>query len=358
MRTAIRFLRSGVSGTYTISEVVLAGDSLAKMTFGRSAELWRINFGWFRQQADNRLGFYINEQTGEWAGDPDRQEERPDGPQISRVIPYVTDTRNALLFAPTGEMPIEQFASLQSALKNAIQVEFQLEDQELAAEPLPSRDVRRQILFFESSEGGAGVLQRLQSEPGALKRVARRALEICHFDPDTGTDLKHPPRTTVECSTACYDCLMTYVNQPDHLRLDRHLICDYLLNLTKADVLASSSEAPRAEHLQGLMNKCESSLEKDWLLYLEARNLTLPSHAQHAPDAISGCFTRPDFAYAGHSTIVYIDGPHHEFPTRQVRDEEQTSCVEDNGWSVIRFAARDDWEAIIRRYPSIFGNHP
>ena len=358
VRTAIRFLRSGVSGTYNTSEVVLAGDSLAKMTFGRSAELWRINFGWFRQQADNRLGFYINEQTGEWAGDPDRQDERPDGPQISRVIPYVTDTRNALLFAPTGEMPIEQFASLQSALKNAIQVEFQLEDQELAAEPLPSRDVRRQILFFESSEGGAGVLQRLQSEPGALKRVARRALEICHFDPDTGTDLKHPPRTTVECSTACYDCLMTYVNQPDHLRLDRHLIRDYLLNLTKADVLASSGEAPRAEHLQGLMNKCESSLEKDWLLYLEARNLTLPSHAQHAPEAISGCFTRPDFAYAGHSTIVYIDGPHHEFPTRQARDEEQTSCVEDNGWSVIRFAAKDDWEAIIRRYPSIFGNHP
>jgi len=358
VRTAIRFLRSGVSGTYTTSEVVLAGNSLAKMTFGRSAELWRINFGWFRQQADNRLGFYINEQTGEWEGDPDRQEERPDGPQISRVIPYVTDTRNALLFAPTGEMSIEQFASLQSALKNAIQVEFQLEDQELAAEPLPSRDVRRQILFFESSEGGAGVLQRLQSEPGALKRVARRALEICHFDPDTGTDLKHPPRTTVECSTACYDCLMTYVNQPDHLRLDRHLIRDHLLNLTKADVLASSGEAPRAQHLQGLMNKCESSLEKDWLLYLEARNLTLPSHAQHAPDAISGCFTRPDFAYAGHSTIVYIDGPHHEFPTRQARDEEQTSCVEDNGWSVIRFAAKDDWEAIIRRYPSIFGNHP
>jgi very-short-patch-repair endonuclease len=253
-------------------------------------------------------------------------------------------------------MPLERFASLQAALKNAIQVEFQLEDQELAAEPLPSRDVRRQILFYESSEGGAGVLQLLQSDRSALKRVARRALEICHFDPDTGADLKHAPRTKEECTTACYDCLMTYANQPDHLRLDRHLIHEYLMDLVKADVHSSPSDAPRSAHLQALIERCESGLEKDWLLYLEARNLALPSHSQHTPDAINGCFTRPDFVYAAHSTIVYIDGPHHEFPTRQARDREQTSCVEDCGWSVIRFGARDDWEAKIRQYPSVFGS--
>lgn len=358
VRTALRFQKSGISGTYSTSEVVLDGNLVAKLTFGRSAELWRINFGWFRQQANNRLGFYINEQTGEWVGDPDRNEERADGPQVSRVIPFVTDTRNALLFAPPADMTIECFASLQSALKNAIQVEFQLEDQELAAEPLPSRDIRRQILFYESSEGGAGVLQRLQSEPDALRRVARRALEICHFDPETGADLKHAPRTKEECSTACYDCLMTYANQPDHMRLDRHLIHQYLMELGKADVRASSSDSPRSTHLQALIVRCESGLEKEWLLHLEARNLTLPSHGQHTPDAINGCFTRPDFVYAAHSTIVYIDGPHHEFPTRQARDREQTSCVEDCGWSVIRFGARDDWESKLRQYPSVFGSLP
>jgi ATP-dependent helicase YprA (DUF1998 family) len=356
VRTALRFQRSGISGTYSTSEVILAGNPIAKLTFGRSAELWRINFGWFRQQAANRLGFYINEQTGEWVGDPDRNEEREGGPQVSRVIPYVTDTRNALLFEPLGDMPLERFASLQAALKNAIQVEFQLEDQELAVEPLPSRDIRRQILFYESSEGGVGVLQRLQSESDALKRVARRALDICHFDPDTGADLKHAPRTKEECSTACYDCLMTYANQPDHLRMDRHLIHDYLMDLVKAEVKPSPSDLPRSAHLQALIARCESGLEKEWLLFLEARNLTLPSHGQHAPDAINGCFTRPDFVYAAHSTIIYVDGPHHEYPTRQARDGEQTSCVEDCGWSVIRFGAQDDWEAKLRSYPSVFGS--
>jgi superfamily II DNA/RNA helicase len=358
VRTAFRFQRSGISGTSSRSDVSLAGNPLAKLTFGRSAELWRINFGWFRQQENNRLGFHINEQTGEWVGDPDRQEERADGPQVSRVIPYVTDTRNALLFEPSTDVPIDRFASLQAALKSAIQVEFQLEDQELAAEPLPGRDIRRQILFYESSEGGAGVLQRLQSEAGALKRVARRALEICHFDPDTGADLKHAPRTKEECSTACYDCLMTYANQPDHLRLNRHSIRDLLLELATADVSPSPSDAPRSAHLQSLLERCESGLEKEWLLFLEARNLTLPSHGQHVPPAIDGCFTRPDFVYAPHSTVVYVDGPHHEFPTRQARDREQSSCVEDCGWSVIRFGGKDDWEAIVRRFPSVFGSLP
>jgi hypothetical protein len=151
---------------------------------------------------------------------------------------------------------------------------------------------------------------------------------------------------------------MTYANQPDHLRLNRHSIRDLLLELAKADVSPSSSDAPRSAHLQSLLERCESGLEKEWLLFLEARNLTLPSHGQHVPPAIDGCFTRPDFVYGPHSTVVYVDGPHHEFPTRQARDREQSNCVEDCGWSVIRFGAKADWEAIVRRFPSVFGSLP
>ena len=357
VRTAFRFQRSGGVPSFTTSEVNGRGASLARLTFGRNAELWRINFGWFRQKIENREGFHINEQTGEWVGDPENRgtDADVDGPQVARVIPFVTDTRNTLLFEPAGDMPLDFMASLQAALKTAIQVEFQLEDQELAAEPMPGRDIRRQILFFESSEGGAGVLQRLQAEPDALRRVARQALDICHFDPETGADRRRAPRSNEDCSTACYDCLMTYANQPDHQRLNRHLIRDYLLELAQAGVAASPSVAPRAAHYKALLARCESSLERDWLAFLEARNLKLPTAAQHVPTSLDGCLTRPDFVYADDMTIVYIDGPMHDFPTRQARDREQEACVNDCGWTVVRFAARGDWEATVAACPGLFG---
>ena len=85
-----------------------------------------------------------------------------------------------------NEQPIEVMASLQAALKNAIQVTYQLEDNELAAEPLPNRDERKLLLLYEAAEGGAGVLRRLLDDANALRDVAREALRLCHFDPDTG----------------------------------------------------------------------------------------------------------------------------------------------------------------------------
>ncbi len=44
------------------------------------------------------------------------------------------------------------------------------------------------MLFTEAAEGGAGVLRRIQHDKDALGEAARAALEICHFDPDTGED--------------------------------------------------------------------------------------------------------------------------------------------------------------------------
>ena len=65
-------------------------------------------------------------------------------------------------------MQNEQITSLQFALKNAIQVIYQLEDNELALEPLPNRDHFQKIMIYEAAEGGAGVLKRLIDDPEAI----------------------------------------------------------------------------------------------------------------------------------------------------------------------------------------------
>ncbi len=102
------------------------------------------------------------------------------------------------------------------------------------------------------------------------------------------------------------------------------------------------------------MKLCDSNLEKKWLSLLDRRNLHLPTHAQYL---VEDCSVRPDFFYKNHQTAVYIDGPIHDYPGRSKKDVEQTECMEDLGYMVIRFHYQEDWEEKIARYPNIFGVH-
>src|SRR5262249_41585394 len=160
-------------------------------------------------------------------------------------------------------------ASLAAALKSAIQVEFQLEDSELAAEPLPDDTNRRVILLYEAAEGGAGVLRRIAGEPGAFRTVARRALELCHFNPDTGEDLGHAPGARERCESACYVCLLSYGNQRDHQLLDRMRIRDLLQELAGAEMEISPGPDDHDDHLAMLLAKAGSELERRWLRHLD-----------------------------------------------------------------------------------------
>jgi hypothetical protein len=58
---------------------------------------------------------------------------------------------------------------------------FQLEESEVLSEPTPTREDRRAILSLEATEGGAGVLSRLASEPDSFARVAVEALKLMHY---------------------------------------------------------------------------------------------------------------------------------------------------------------------------------
>ena len=109
---------------------------------------------------------------------------------------------------------------------------------------------------------------------------------------------------------------------------------------------------PRAVHLARLLNLCGSELERRWIHFLDARGLSLPSAAQRFVEA---CQTRPDFAYEEAHAVIYVDGPPHDYPERQSRDSEQTNCLEDHGWEVIRFHHQDDWQAVIAKHPHVFG---
>lgn len=355
IKTVVRFAERGGQPSYRIAKVKRNGQDTASLFFGNAATLWRVNLGWTRRRDRGQYGFILDVERGYWQrheADLDSDGD-PMTPKTTRVIPYVEDRRNCLVVEFSRPLDESVMASLQAALKNAIQTRYELESSELAAEPLPDRANRRTILLYEAAEGGAGVLRRIVDDPTAFPRAAREALKICHFDPDTGADLRRAPHAKEDCEAACYDCLMSYSNQMDHELLDRQLIKDLLMELAGGQVESSPAPRPRADHLQRLINLTGSQLERDWLQFLEGRNLRIPSHAQCL---VEDCHTRPDFLYSEQQVAIYVDGPPHDYPDRQERDQQQTARMEDAGWTVIRFGHRDDWGQKADGYPGIFGD--
>jgi len=348
--TAYRFPEIGGKLDRKDAEV-FCGETLAlTLNYGDSTDLFRINLGWANQRAGQPLGFNLDLERGYWSKNQADEEDREDATtqgRSQRVVPYVTDTKNALLMRFEPPRTVPETASLQAAFKEAIQKHFQIEPRELACESMPSPQDRGEILFYEASEGGAGVLRQIVEDPSVLPALARSALEICHFDPATLED-----KEASTCGKACYACLLDYMNQPDHKDLDRYLIRDLLFELSRATCRPSGGAGSRAERMAALRKRCDSELEKRWLDLVDRLMLKLPSDAQYL---IEACSTRPDFYYGECNAAVYIDGPPHDEPEQIRHDEAITRELMESGYIVIRFHHKADWKDLFGRHPDIFG---
>lgn len=207
-----------------------AGEPLATLSYGPGASIARLNKGLRRRQDKKVFGFFIDPGSGTWAKTPDEAEDTNDAAvaKAVRIVPMVRDQKNALLLRLAGgPFDVATVATLQHALQRGLARTYQLEDSEVLVEPMPSSSDRRGFLFYEATEGGAGVLRRLVTEEGALAAVARRALSLLHYldpDDDNAPVPDAEGLTTVagaNCVAACYRCVMSYYNQPDHELLDR-----------------------------------------------------------------------------------------------------------------------------------------
>ena len=347
--TAYRFPDIGGRLDRKDAEIYVDGKLVMRLSYGDSTSLFRINLGWANQRGNQAPGFLLDLERGYWSRNPVDQEDAAEamGTRQMRVVPYVADTKNALVMRFEPGRPVAEMAGLQAVFKEAIQKRFQLESRELACESMPSGKERLEILFYESSEGGAGVLRELVEDPQAIPALARCALEICHFDPITLVD-----NAAATCGKACYECLLDYGNQPDHQLLDRYLIRDILVELTRAVGRPAGGAGSRADRMAGLRAACDSKLEQRWLEMLDVLVLCPPSDAQFL---IEKCSTRPDFYYREHNAAIYIDGPPHDEPAQIQSDEDITQRLMEAGYVVIRFHHRADWREIFARHPDVFG---
>jgi hypothetical protein len=200
-----------------------------RLSYGPGATITRLNKGLRRRANRTQLGFRIDPVSGYWARNNDGGGEAEDPTTAPRqwIVPSVQDRKNALLLLPdTDGLSQTTLATVQHSLLRGIEAVFQLEEGEVFAEPVPAREARKGFLFYEASEGGAGVLTRLVTDEEALSVVARMALRIMHFEiperpePLPTVDLLLSVEDT-QCVAGCYKCLLSYYNQPDHDVIDR-----------------------------------------------------------------------------------------------------------------------------------------
>jgi Domain of unknown function (DUF1998) len=217
-----------------------------------------LNIGLRRRKQENDTGFLIEPSTGRWLSADNAEdaaaaaEEDPTRGTPQRIVPMVEDHKNTLLLRPAKPFADAITAVVvQHALLRGLETEFQLEEGELLSEPMPGRDDRRSILFYEATEGGAGVLARVARERDVLARVTQQALRVMHFE---WTGKRPTPATLSDggaetCVKGCYRCLLTYFNQPEHEKIDRHHpeALDFLCRLAAATVHSKASPLPAIE---------------------------------------------------------------------------------------------------------------
>lgn len=327
-----------------------AEGPVACLAYGPGATITRLNKG-LRRRADKKtLGFRIDPVSGYWAKN-DEEDDNPDPTASPRqwIVPSVQDRKNALLFTPSDpELTQMGVATLQHALLRGIEAVFQLEEGEILAEPMPTRDVRNGFLLYEATEGGAGVLIRLAAEPDSLAAVARKALQVMHFDiaeasgqwPVASLDptaLADQPGTA--CVAACYRCLMSYYNQPDHELIDRRDLGarQVLLRLATARTDATSCSPLTTD--PSLLVTDHSPLAT-W-------NLHAPRYAIPAPDAAP--------LLVADQPVPLVWRRHYVAAVLPNAGEAQTADLEDLGFEVIRFSDPATWEAAFRQLAALLG---
>jgi len=343
LQTAYRFA-PGESGHRVVSAQV--PDRL-ELQYAPSATILIVNHSW-RTRPE---GFLVDLEAGELVAESDLEgNQRPGNhPSIQRVKLCVEDTQNLLrlrILEPLLRDDRVFETSLMYALERAIEQAFQLEDSELVVEAVGEGEGRA-LVFYEASEGGAGVLRRLVEEPDALPEVAHEALRLLHFDSETGEDLAKDDHR------ACYECLLSFSNQLAAHLLDRHQVREFLHELTNCQVQLRHGTRAREEHYHWLRGYTDSrsDLEREFLDALYHGGYRLPDEAQRA---ISEPKCIPDFFYEP-NVCVFCDGSVHDEPHQRAQDEEVRRQLRQRGYRVISIRYDRDLLEQLRQYPEVFG---
>ncbi|MBE9242242.1 DEAD/DEAH box helicase [Synechocystis salina] len=339
VKTHYRFAQGQRKNATVIDE---QGQILLTLSYGDTASIWRINQGLKRSQDK---GFAVDRTTGEWNGTQNENYSTDPENTDREIYLQVADTSNVLIIQPqlVPEEDNEAFlVTFQQAIARGIQTVYRLEPDELASERLGKG---HWLMFWESAEGGAGVLSQILDNPTAFQAIAATALDICHFN-----------KPKESCIQACYECLLSYRNQFDHPLINRYLIHSYLEKLSHSQIkLAEHNQqyGDRQQHFEVLMKQTDpqSELEKTFLQLIYDSNLPLPDSSQTYIEIVN---CKPDFIYLEQKIAVFCDGSVHDSESQKQKDHQIRSDLETElGYFVFTFRYDDDFTQSLQRLRSL-----
>lgn len=352
LRTTYRFQSRGAQPGALRGKVSDEDGLVAHVAYGDSAELRVTNLGRAKRSNPDVHGYYLDLVKGNWlteaqakddaTGSPDEHDlpKAQDVKSKARVIPYVLDRRNILVWRWDQPMDSDTAITVQYALERGIEIAHQLEDSELQSEQLPDSDGYGRIMFIESSEGGAGVLRRLRAEPDAIAAVARAALHLLHVDPDTGKEREGA------CIRGCYRCLLSYGNQTVHEQIDRRAAVPFLRRLAGVTTTEIAPDRTVQPWEDADVAAEGDSVPAELLRLLREGDLRAPSEVNTTREGVPVALA---FDAADPRAVVV------EYDGSDETDPPDTTGLVFAGYNVITIRYGEDLWKVIKENPAVFG---
>ncbi|AEE50664.1 DEAD/DEAH box helicase [Haliscomenobacter hydrossis] len=320
------------------------GDDLMKLFYAPAAKLILLNKKWKRGRDD---GFDIGTKTGFFKTKKQLERPNPEDPHANIML-YTYDTSDILYVQPIKslDLTIEGIVTIQYALEKAIEQIYNIEPVEIGARLMGSEE-NKNVMLFESAEGSIGVLKDIARNPAMLRKIFLKAYEICGYDYATKTD-KFPARPK-----ASYDDLLSYYNQMDHTKIDRHAIVNALELLILSnpdDTVGGSYEGKYEELIKGLHHR--SPGEKGLLDYLFTNGFRLPDYTNYNMEQF---YVQPDFVFEKEKALIFVDGGIHKKAVNKADDEKKRKTIELAGFDVLVWDyTTEQVESFVTRRQDIF----
>jgi superfamily II DNA/RNA helicase len=305
-------------------KLTVDGNELMKLFYAPAAKLILLNKKWKRGKSD---GFDIGSKTGFFKTKKNLEKPNPEDIPVNIML-YTYDTSDVLYVQPIKSLGLtdEGVVTMQYALEKAIELYYNIEPVEIAAKLMGGGE-NKNIMLYESAEGSIGVLKDLARNPAKLRELFIKAYEICGYDINTKED-KYPMRPK-----ASYEDLLSYYNQMDHGKINRHSIIKALELLIAAnpdDTIGVSYEDKFKELSSNLHHS--SPGEKELLDYLFDNGYRLPDYTNHNMEQF---YVQPDFVYERENALIFVDGGIHKKNIVKADDAKKRKTIELAGFDVL-----------------------